>query len=100
MALTASERSLRGKIGAARQHALHDVRETTRAARAASPQSVDYWETHTVDSDGNIIYRDPAEIARLGPAEIARRARCDHKAYFARLAFKSAKARRARREAT
>ena len=75
------EMALRGRIGAYRLHATHDPRETTAAARAAF---MSRFETE-VDPDGT-----------LPPVERARRAEAAKKAYFARLAHKSAKARRSR----
>jgi hypothetical protein len=61
----------------------HDAREVTRAARAAFS---DRFERE-VDPDGV-----------LDPAERARRADMARKAYFTRLALKSAQARRRRKE--
>lgn len=79
--LTPAERSLRGRIGAYRMHALHDPRETTRAARAAfSQRFVDEVDPR----------RQLPERERLRRADAARRA------HFARLAYLSAR-RRARR---
>lgn len=82
--LTPSERSLRGRIGAYALHATHDPRITTRAARAA----FDTRFEREVDPDGT-----------LPEAERTRRASYARKAYFARLALKSAQSRRAKGDA-
>ena len=74
--------ALRGRIGAFRLHATHDPRETTAKARAAFLMR---FETE-VDPDGV-----------LDPSERSRRAQAARSAYFARLALKSARARRRRR---
>ena len=71
--------SARGKIGAYRLHATHDPKETTKAARAAF---LSRFETE-VDPNGT-----------LSPKERSRRAEAARKAYFAQLAYRSAKARR------
>jgi hypothetical protein len=63
-------------------HSQHDSKVTSQAAREASPGSDDYW-ARQVDPDRT-----------LDPAERARRANHAKKAYFARLALKSAQARR------
>lgn len=76
------EMALRGRIGAFRLHATHDPRETTAKARAAFLMR---FETE-VDPDGV-----------LDPSERSRRAQAARSAYFARLALKSARARRRRR---
>lgn len=73
--------ALRARIGAHTLHATHDPRETTRAARAAF---LDRFAAQA-DPDGT-----------LTPEERARRAKHLRKAYFARLALKSAQARRRR----
>ncbi len=73
--------ALRGRIGAYRLHACHDPRETTAAARQAF---LARFETEV----------DPAGV--LPPAERQRRALSARRAYFARLALKSARARRRR----
>lgn len=80
--LTPAERSLRARIGAYRMHALHDPRETTRAARDA------FWRrfVHEVDP-----HRILSEQERLRRAAAARRA------YFAQMAYRSARRRRQRR---
>ena len=79
--LTASERSLRGRIAAHQLHATHDSAELTKNARAAFLERFE----HEVD---------PAR--KLPEAERKRRAEHAKKAYFARLALASAKARRQR----
>jgi hypothetical protein len=79
--LSPAERSLRGRIGAYRLHAMHDPRETTAAGRAAFLAGFE----REVDPDGV-----------LPPAERARRAAAARKAHFARLALASARARRER----
>jgi hypothetical protein len=76
---TNAERTLAGRIGAHQLHATHDPRETTRNARAAF---LDRFERE-VDPDGV-----------LEPRERTRRAGHARKAYFTRLALKSAQARR------
>jgi hypothetical protein len=77
--LTPSERSLRARIAAHAKHAKHDPAESTAAARQAF---LDRFERE-VDPEGVL-------------PETERRRRADHarKAYFARLALKSAQARR------
>ena len=77
-----NEMALRGRIGAFRLHATHDPRATTAKARAAF---LSRFETE-VDPDGV-----------LDPSERDRRALAARSAYFARLALKSARARRRRR---
>ena len=82
MVLTNQEASLRGRIGAYALHAKHDSRETTRAARAA------------------FLGRFEAEVDphhTLAPDERDRRAGYAKKAYFAKLALASARARRTRK---
>lgn len=77
-----AEASLRGRIGAFSLHSTHDPRITTRAARQAFMRRFE----NAVDPD------------RLLPeGERQRRAECARRLYFARLALKSAKARRRRR---
>jgi hypothetical protein len=79
MVFDATEMALRGRIGAYIMHSRSDPRETTAAARAAFLARFE----HEVDPDGTL----PA-------AERCRRAEAARKAYFARLALKSARARR------
>ena len=79
--LSASERSQRARIAAYSMHAQNDPRETTRKARAAF--RAQFYEGVPAD---------------LPQAERDRRAEAAYKAYFARLAFLSAKARSARKD--
>lgn len=74
-----SSAALRGRIGAYTLHATHDPRETTKPARAAFLARFE----REVDPDG-----------KLPPAERLRRAGYARKAYFTRLALRSAQARR------
>lgn len=80
--LTPAERRLRAKAAAYRLHSLYDSRQLTSNARAAFR---DRFEKQ-VDPDGI-----------LPDAERKRRAECARKAYYAALAAKSVRARRARR---
>lgn len=80
--MATSIHSLVGRIGAHHLHARYDPRKTTAAARRAF---LDRF-TRQADPDGT-----------LAPAERARRAHHLRKAYFARLALRSAQARRRRR---
>jgi hypothetical protein len=82
--LTPTETSLRGRIGAYATHAAYDPRETTANARAAFLERFE----RQVDPDGTL----PTDERR-------RRVVYARKAYFTRLALKSARSRRARREA-
>lgn len=76
-----SDRALRGRIGAYRLHATHDSRETSKPGRVAFMASFE----RLVDPDGT-----------LPLAERARRAGHARSAYFVKLAYLSAKARRKR----
>ena len=78
------ERALRARIAAHAMHARHDARQTTAKARAAFLASFERQS----DPEG-----------RLPAAERQRRAQQLRRAYFARLALASAKARKARRPA-
>jgi hypothetical protein len=78
------ERALRARIAAHAMHGRHDARQTTAKARAAFLASFE----HQADPEG-----------RLPAAERQRRAQQLRRAYFARLALASAKARKARRPA-
>ena len=78
---TPSERVLAGRIGAYVVHSRYDSRELTAAARAAFRDKFQ----REVDPDGT-----------LPPAERALRAEMARKAHYARLALKSAQARRER----
>lgn len=79
--LTPSERVLRARMAAYVLHASHDPRETTAAARRAFDQRF----LNQVDPD-----------RRLAERERQRRAEAARRAYFARLAYLSARRRRAR----
>ena len=83
MPLTSQERAIRGRIGAFSLHASHDSRQLTASAREAFLSRFE----REVDPDGV-----------LAPDERRRRALHARKAYFARLAFASAKARRRRKQ--
>jgi hypothetical protein len=76
---TATERTLRARLAAQTLHAKHDSRELTAPARAAF---LGRFEREA----------DPEGV--LDPAERTRRAEHLRKAFFARLALKSAQARR------
>src|SRR5919202_2974853 len=76
-----NEMSLRGRIGAYRLHAKHDPKETTAKAR----------ETFLARFEREV---DPEGV--LPKAERLRRAEAARKAYFVKLAYQSAKARRTR----
>lgn len=81
--LSPNEDSLRGRIGAYTLHATHDSRETTANARAAFLAK----------------FLDEVDPARVLPEdELQRRAEMAKRAYFARLALKSAKKRRAQKQ--
>jgi hypothetical protein len=82
MAQPESVRSLVARVGAYALHAKHDSRELTRPARAKFNERF----AREVDPDGI-----------LPPAERERRAEMARKAYFARLALKSAQVRAARK---
>ena len=79
MTITTAARSRAGFIGAMVQHARHDARATTAAARVAALARFD---------------REVDPTNSLTPAERSRRAEFARKAYFARLALKSARVRR------
>ena len=79
MVFAPGEMALRGRIGAHHLHARYDPRETTARARAAFLGRFE----READPDGT-----------LAPTERARRAHHLRKAYFARLALRSAQARR------
>jgi hypothetical protein len=82
VSLTASERRLRGIIGAYALHSRHDARETTSAAR----------ESFLARFERDV---DPA--GALPRDERQRRAKAARSAYFAQLAFRSSMARAKRR---
>lgn len=77
--LTPSERSMRARMAAHVSHSRHDPKERTRAAR-------DKFDERFLDEV------DPDRV--LPEAERQRRADHARKAYFTRLALKSARARR------
>lgn len=76
--MTPEQRRLRSRLGAYEQHAKHDTRKTTRAAREAFLARF----ADEVDPDG-----------KLSEEERTRRAEAAKKAYFTRLALKSSQAR-------
>ena len=76
-----NEMAQRGRIGAYVLHSKHDPKETTAKAR----------ETFLARFEREV---DPEGV--LPEAERLRRAEAARKAYFAKLAYQSAKARRAR----
>jgi hypothetical protein len=78
---TPSERSRRARLGAYTLHSRHDSRKTTAKARATFLSRFE----REVDPDGI-----------LSPEERSRRAEYAKKAYFTRLAQKSARSRRMR----
>ena len=78
-----SESRMRGRIGAYSLHSQHDSRELTKNAR-------DAFNRRFVDEV------DPDRV--LTETERSRRAAAARKAYFSRLALRSAQARRQRKE--
>lgn len=74
-----TEARTRARLGAFAQHAAYDTRETTRAAREAFARRFE----REVDPDGVLTV-----------TERARRAEAAKRAYFQRMALRSAKARR------
>ncbi len=80
--LSPAERTLRARLAAHTMHAQHDARETTAAARAA------FLARFEAEVDPDVL---------LTPEERRRRAEHARSAYFTRLAFERAKARRAER---
>ncbi len=76
--ITPKEASRRGRIGAYRLHATHDSRKTTEKARAA------FLETFLDEVDPDRILSEP---------ERQRRATFAKKAYFSKLALRSAAVR-------
>jgi hypothetical protein len=81
VALSAEELSLRGRAGAFKQHAMYDVRETTKPARDAQFAKLEA----EVDPDGV-----------LSPEERIRRAIALRRSRMQVLALRSAKVRRER----
>lgn len=86
--LTPQERSLRARVAGLTFAATHDVREHMKAAQAASPGQLPYWERQV----------DPNGV--LDDMERRRRADCARRAHMAKLALASSKARRERRRAS
>ncbi len=80
--LTPADRMLRARLAAYAMHARHDSRRTSAAGRVAF---LARFEDEV----------DPERV--LSDEERARRAGVARKAYFTRLALRSARARRARR---
>lgn len=72
---------MRARLAAHVLHSRTDSREVTKAARAAGPASLTFFEKQ-VDPDG-----------KLTEAERTRRAESARKAHFTRLALRSAQAR-------
>jgi hypothetical protein len=83
MASTPAERSLQARHARFVQWSRHDPKVVTAPGRAAF---LSRFEDEVRAANPN-----------LAPAEVARRAEYARKAYFAQLALKSAKARRARK---
>lgn len=79
--------SLRGKLGAYVTHSRHDGRDITRAARAAAGDKLRERLLDEVDPH-----------RRLDEQERERRLDYARRAYFARLALASARARRAKKK--
>jgi hypothetical protein len=84
MSLSPHEAALRGRIGAYALHARRDPRETTRNARVA------FLARFLDEVDPDRLLPEPDRLRR---ADAAR------KAYFARLALKSARTRAAKARA-
>ena len=84
--LSPAERSLRARMAARALHSRVDGHEHTAKARAAGPGSSAYW-LDKVDPDGELEDRERRKHAEHAKAE-----------YFTRLAYKSARARRKKRE--
>jgi hypothetical protein len=79
------QKSLRHQAAAHSMHSMHDGRKTTEAARKANAARFE----RQVDPKG-----------KLPPAERARRAAHAERAYMLQLAYRSAKARAARKAAS
>ena len=75
---TPEERSALARLGAYALHAQYDPRETTAAARAASPGADSYWVEKA---------RALADDPNLPDEELARRADYLKRAHFQRLAI-------------
>ena len=80
--LSPAERTLRARVAGLTFAATHDVREHMKAAQAASPGQLPYWERQV----------DPNN--ELDELERHRRADCARRAHMAKLALASSKARR------
>ena len=87
MSLSPAERTLRARIGAHTLHATHDSTALTAPARAAARDALDERLLADIDPESSLSSDERAR--RLGHARSA---------HFARLALKSAKTRRVRRE--
>ena len=85
--LSPAERTLRARIGGYVLQSQVDSREHMKAAQAASPGQLPYWERQV----------DPNE--ELDPVERHRRADCARRAHMASLALKSSIARRRKKAA-
>lgn len=83
MGLTPEQRVMRARLAAFAMHAKHDPKKTTTKARETFLSNFE----HDVDPDGV-----------LPEKERKRRAESARKAYFARLAFSSSKARTKKKE--
>ena len=82
MPLSPHEAALRGRIGAYSLHARYDARETTRRARES------FLSRFLDEVDPERILPEPERL---------RRAQAARKAYFAKLALKSARSRSRKR---
>lgn len=85
-ALSPAERTLRARVAAYSLHSQVNSSEHMKAAQAASPGQLGYWERQ-VDPDGV-----------LDDVERRRRADCARRAHMAKLALASSQARRARKK--
>lgn len=83
--LTPEQRSMRARIAAHAMHRRNDAKKVTKAATAAGPQRLTYWRNKV----------DPERL--LDDAERTRRAEHARSEHFARLAYRSARARAQRR---
>jgi hypothetical protein len=87
-ALTPAERSLRGRIGAYRLHALRDTLTVSAPGRAAATAALDARLKAEVDPDG-----------LLSPEELAKRVERARRAHFASLALRRSPKRTAKQVA-
>src|SRR5688572_23226108 len=83
--LSPAERSLRGRIGALRLHALHDTLVVSAPGRAAARAKLNARLLAEVDPDGS-----------LSPLERERRLELARRAHYAGLALRSSRKRTAR----